>query len=270
MSLATLNELLDETCSIAGLVCLGWEEVQAFIEASEQAQTPIALMVGPGARAYMPLEIWAKMFIHKAEKAKTKIAIHLDHGASLDEVKLALDLGFTSVMYDGSRETLETNIKITSEMVKLAKQYGASSEGEIGFVGYANGEKSAGTNPEEAGQFARDTDVGFMAVSVGNVHLQTTADAEPDWNRLDALAKIERPLVIHGGSGFSAQTRIKMARDYNVKKFNIGTELRQIYGKSLRQTFVDDENIFDHLTLSKSVHQPLVSKAQEIINNLKE
>lgn len=270
MTLANLNTLLDHTPSIAGLVCLGWEEVRAFVAAAEAENTPAALMVGPGARKFMPLEIWAKMLITAAKNSTVPLAVHLDHGASLEEVQLALDLGFSSVMYDGSSLSLEENIQITREVAKRARSYGASSEGEIGYVGYASGAESLGTDPEEAKIFAQETEVDFMAVSVGNVHLQTDTHAQPNWDLLSEVAKLNKNLAIHGGSGLLVEDRIKMARDFGVRKFNIGTEIRQVYGQTLRKALAEDKEIFDHLSISNILHPALVSVTRTVIKELKE
>ncbi len=270
MTLANLNTLLHHTPAIAGLVCLGWEEVRAFVEAAEYEHTPVALMVGPGARQFMPLEIWAKMLMTAAQNSTIPIAVHLDHGASLDEVQQALDLGFSSVMYDGSRLPLEDNIKITCEVAKRARAYGASSEGEIGYVGYASGAESLGTDPQEAKIFAKETEVDFMAVSVGNVHLQTDTQAKPKWDLLSEIAKLNKNLAIHGGSGLLVEDRIRMAKELGVRKFNIGTEIRQVYGQSLRKTLADDKEIFDHMAISNAIHPALVGAVRAVIKELRE
>lgn len=259
---------LPDGAALAGLVCLGFEEVRAFVEAAEAEATPAILMVGPGARAAMPLEIWGPMLRHAVEGARAPLAIHLDHGRDLDEVKLALDLGFSSVMYDGSLLPFGDNVTNTLEMVSLAARYRASSEGEIGVVGYSGGAQSHGTDPAEAARFAAETGVDLLAVSIGNTHLQREAEAAVDWNRAAALATIGTPLVIHGGSGIAVDDRDRLRREFGIRKFNIGTEIRQVYGAALRQTLDDDRALFDHLTIAKGVHAPLVTAARRVIGQL--
>jgi len=145
------------------------------LAAAEAAGCPVILQAGPGCRAHTPLPILGKMFRHLAQAASVPVVAHLDHGYTYDECSEALDSGFSSLMFDGSRKPLAENIAETAQIAKLAHDNAISCEGEIGFVGYDNGEASAGTDPDEAAIFARDTGVDAMAVSVGNVHLQQNA-----------------------------------------------------------------------------------------------
>jgi len=139
-------------------------------------------------------------------------------------------------MFDGSRKPLAENIAETAQIAKLAHDNAISCEGEIGFVGYDNGEASAGTDPDEAAIFARDTGVDAMAVSVGNVHLQQNASDGLDEARIRAIEAVtDVPLVIHGGSGVPAAQRRALAQGSNICKFNIGTELRMAFGTALRE-----------------------------------
>ena len=119
MSLVSINEVIDgfEGGALVGLVCLGWEEVRAFVEAAELENTPAILMVGPAARANMPLPIWGSMLAMAAKAAKVPLATHLDHGKSLEDVKIALEHGFSSVMYDGSALPLAQNIELLRDVV---------------------------------------------------------------------------------------------------------------------------------------------------------
>jgi len=176
MTLCTLSQVLQPALrdgyAVAGLVCLGWEDMLAYVKAAEAEQCPVILQAGPGCREHTPVPILGAMFRHIAEKASVPVVAHLDHGYSLEECEQAIAAGFTSVMYDGSRKPLQQNIDETAAIAELAHAAGVSCEGEIGFVGYADGEKSNGTNPDEAEKFARETRVDAMAISVGNVHLQ--------------------------------------------------------------------------------------------------
>ena len=146
MTVATLAEVLQPALhdgyAVAGLVCLGWEESRAYVEAAEAEAAPAILMVGPGARGHMPLQVWGPMLRHLAEQASVPICVHLDHGYSLEECRVALEAGFSSLMYDGSRLSLDENIARTREVTELAHGAGISCEGEIGFVGYPNAGKS--------------------------------------------------------------------------------------------------------------------------------
>ena len=164
--------------AIAGLVVLGWEDALAFTQAADETKIPIILQAGPSCRAHTPVPILGKMFRYLADQTKTPICCHLDHGYSIDECKEGMDNGFTSVMYDGSKLPLKTNINISSKIAKLANSYKISLEGEVGIVGYHNGKISEGTNIDEAKKFANESGVDAMAISVGNTHLQTSKIAK--------------------------------------------------------------------------------------------
>jgi len=209
MTVATLAEVLqpalNDGYAVAGLVCLGWEDMLAYVAAAEAERCPLILQAGPGCREHTPLPVLGAMFRHLAENASVPVVLHLDHGYSYADCAMAIDCGFTSVMFDGSRKPLDENIRETAAIVALAHQAGVSCEGEIGFVGYDGGEESLGTDPAEAGRFAAETQVDAMAVSVGNVHLQQDASASIDTDRLRAIeALTDTALVIHGGSGIDA------------------------------------------------------------------
>ena len=176
MPLVTLKDVLQPALkngyAVGGLVTLGWEDMRAYIAAAEALGCPLILQAGPGCREHTPLPILGKMFRHLAEAASVPVVAHLDHGYTYDDCSEALDSGFTSLMFDGSRKVLKDNIAETKKIADMAHTAGISCEGEIGFVGYDNGEASAGTDPEEAAIFATETGVDAMAVSVGTVHLQ--------------------------------------------------------------------------------------------------
>jgi fructose-bisphosphate aldolase class II len=275
MTFATLSEVLGPArkggYAIAGLVTLGWEDMRAFVAAAEAEDTPVILQAGPGCRAHTPLPVLAAMLRHLAEGAGVPVVVHLDHGNSFDECAQAIDLGFTSVMYDGSRLSLSENIDRTAAVAALAHAAGVSCEGEIGFVGYDAGAASLGTEPEEAAAFAAQTRVDAMAVSVGNVHLQTDAKARLDRGRLAAIAALcpDVPLVIHGGSGVAADQRRALAAAGLVTKFNIGTELRQTFGQALRGALVTDAQVFDRIAILSQVEAPLRDATRAILRNLR-
>lgn len=274
MTLATLAEVLQPAMAggyaVAGLVTLGWEDMRAFVAAAEAEECPVILQAGPSCRAHTPLPVLGKMFRHLAESARVPVVAHLDHGYTVDECKEALDAGFTSLMFDGSRKPLIDNIAETRAIAEMAHDAGISCEGEIGFVGYADGESSAGTDPEEAALFARETSVDAMAISVGNVHLQQDKQGGLDEGRIAAVqALTDVPLVIHGGSGVPVDQRRRLARTSNICKFNIGTELRMAFGHALRVAVNADPDRFDRVAILKETHDPMVAATRRVLAALK-
>lgn len=273
MSRATLSEVLLPALAgrhaIAGLVVLGWEDARAYTQAAEAEGLPVILQAGPGFRRHMPLSVIAAMFNHLAENASVPVVTHLDHSVSLEEIRQAIDLGFTSVMYDGSKLDLDRNIAETARAAEAAHAAGVSCEGEIGFVGYAEGAPGSVTDPAEAGRFAHETGVDALAISAGNVHLQTAKTAVIDFEAIQAIEAVtDLPLVLHGGSGISSADRRRLARETRVCKFNIGTELRMTFGKALRALLADEPALYDRMTILQRTEGPLGEQARSILREL--
>jgi len=271
--LATLAEVLApamaEGYAVAGMVVLGWEDARAFVQAAEAERAPIILQAGPSCRAHTPMPVLAAMFRTLAERSAVPVVAHLDHGQSADECEEAIDCGFTSVMFDGSRLPLAENIARTFAVVKRAVAAGVSVEGEIGFVGYAGGALSRGTDPEEARRFADETGVDAMAVSVGNVHLQRGSEGTIDVDRLRAIEAVTRiPLVIHGGSGIPAATRRELSATSRICKFNIGTEVRAVFGSALRRVLAEHPDEFDRVAILSKVIPDLRDATRRVLRSL--
>jgi fructose-bisphosphate aldolase class II len=273
MPLVTLAEVLGPAMrlgyAVPGLVCLGWEDARAYTMAAESVRAPVILQAGPGARAHMPLRVWAAMFRELGHASSVPVVAHLDHGHSPEECQAGLDAGFTSVMFDGSRLPLDDNIRKTAQVAAMAHAAGASCEGEIGFVGYAEGAPSLGTDPAEAALFAAETGIDAMAVSVGNVHLQQNTGAGLDLARIHAIKAIcPVPLVIHGGSGVPKPERSALASASAISKFNIGTELRMAFGAALREAVNREPERFDRIAILAETHGPASAMAMEIFATL--
>jgi len=266
----TLQKALSNNYAVAGLVTLGWEDMKAYIEAAEQENCPIILQAGPSCRRHTPIPILGKMFNYLAENAVVPVVAHLDHGYTENECRIAIDSGFSSIMFDGSKKTLNENIDETAKICELAHAAGVSCEGEIGFVGYSGGERSSGTVPEEASIFAKDTKIDAMAISVGNVHLQENKEGRLDEDRIRAIEEVtDIPLVIHGGSGVPVAQRTFLSQNSKICKFNIGTELRSSFGHALREAINIDTTRFDRIQIFKDIHEPLVEKTRSVLRPLK-
>ena len=271
--IASLNEVLtaakQTNTAVAGLVCLGWEDMRAYVHAAEIENQSVIIQAGPSCRKHTPLSVLGPMMRYLAEQASVPVVVHLDHGASIDECRQAIASGFSSVMYDGSRLPLQDNIEATRTVVELAHRQGISVEGEIGFVGYAEGETSATTDPQEAAIFAKETGIDAMAISVGNVHLQLDSETELDERLINEIQELtDIPLVIHGGSGVPAAQRSKLAATTNICKYNIGTELRVLFGSELRNVLVEDAQMFDRIKILGALESRLVEGARVVLRSL--
>ena len=266
----TLQKALKLNYAVAGLVTLGWEDMIAYVEAAEQENCSVILQAGPSCREHTPLPILGKMFNYLADNTSVPVVAHLDHGYSEEECKIAIDSGFSSIMFDGSRKSLNENIDQTAKICEIAHSAGVSCEGEIGFVGYSGGEGSAGTDPDEASRFAMETNIDAMAISVGNIHLQENKEGGLDEDRIRKIEAVTHiPLVIHGGSGVPVAQRTFLSQKSKICKFNIGTELRSSFGEALRVSVNKDLNRFDRIQILRDTHRPLVDKTRAVLKALK-
>ncbi len=274
MTVATLTEVLAAAqagrYAVAGLVVLGWEDARAYVEAAEESGIPIILQAGPGCRKHTPVPILGKMFRTLAEQARVPIVCHIDHAFTLDECRQGIDHGFSSVMIDGSELPIADNIALTRRVVEVARAANVSVEGEVGLVGYSGGSASDATSPQEAARFDRESGADALAISVGNVHLNTTKTSGID---LAALAAIEDvtglPLVLHGGSGIPVAMRQHLARTTRVRKFNVGTEIRMTFGAALRKALADNPDSFDRIALLSQTMPAMRQEAASIIKALR-
>ena len=273
MTAKNLNSVLvkanKNNYAVAGLVVLGWEDALAYTKAADETGIPIILQAGPGCRKHTPVPILGKMFQHLANQTKTHIVCHIDHGYSFKECLEGIDNGFNSVMFDGSKLPIKENIRLTSLIVKRAHVAGVSVEGEVGFVGYNKGKSSKLTKTEEAELFARESGADAMAISIGNTHLQTEKIAKIDFNKLKEIENVTNiPLVLHGGSGISSIVRRKLARNSNVAKFNIGTELRMLFGNTIRKNISRNKKMYDRVELLKPTINEMKKLSKKIISNI--
>ena len=274
MTVATLVDVLQPAIAgrygVAGLVVLGWEDARAYVEAAEELSVPIILQAGPGARKHTPVAILGKMFRYLAEQANVPVVCHIDHALTVEECVQGIDNGFTSVMIDGSSLPISENIELTSRVVEIAHRAGVSVEGEVGVVGYLSGAASAYTSPEEALRFDQKSGADALAISIGNVHLNTAKTSGINIESLRAIEAVTRlPLVLHGGSGIPLDVRSMLARETRVKKFNIGTELRMAFGNGLRNYLKEHPLSFDRNEILGATAMASKAEAKRVLMGLK-
>jgi fructose-bisphosphate aldolase class II len=257
--------------SVACFNVFGWEDARAVVEGAAELNAPVILAVNLDFRQFMPLQAICVMLRSLAESAAVPVCIHLDHTYELDEVLRAVDLGFSSVMYDGSQLTLEENIAGTQRVAQYAHAAGCSVEAEIGSVPYAEGRvhiKSELTQVSDAVRFAAESGTDAMAVSVGNVHRLQKPGASIDFVRLAQIeAAVRVPLVIHGTSGLFERDIVRLART-RIAKFNIGTVLRQAFGRGLRDTLARYPDRFDRLEIMREAMPAVSREAMRMISLL--
>jgi tagatose 1,6-diphosphate aldolase GatY/KbaY len=217
------------------------EGVRAVVTAAEEVQSPAMLQIHPSSLKYggSPL---VSLCLEAARAAAVPISVHLDHSTAAEAIRFALDAGMQSIMADGSHLPYAENLAFTREMTQLAHRYGAVVEAEIGRIsgtedGLSVAEKEAKmTDPVQAGEFVRATQVGALAVTIGNVHGEYRSEPKLDFER---LIKIRQQvgkdvlLVLHGASGLPAGM-ISRSIQLGVCKFNVNTEVRQAYMTTIR------------------------------------
>jgi len=203
--------------------------LQAVIEAAEELRSPIIIGTAEVLLPYGELQLIAPSIIEMAKKATVPVVVHYDHGLTFEKCMEALKLGFSSVMFDGSAGDYETNIANTREIVKIAHEFGATVEGEIGHVGNAdtadNDDGDLYTTPEQAVKYIEDTGVDALAIAIGTAHGAYIKKPELDFERLKEIRKAtDVPLVLHGGSGLTDDDFRGVIRD-GIAKVNIFTDL---------------------------------------------
>lgn len=231
MALVTMKKLLEqagkENRGVGAFSVGNMEMVKGAVWAAEELDTPIILQIAEVRLPHSPLALMGPMMVQAAKEAKVDVAVHLDHGLTMETVKKALELGFTSVMYDSSTYPFDENMARTREVVEIAKKYGATVEAELGLVGGSeDGSCDHGircTDPEDAKVFCENTGIDALAVAIGNAHGNYPVAPTLAFDVLEEIdRKTEIPLVLHGGSGITDED-FRRAISLGIVKVNIAT-----------------------------------------------
>jgi len=252
--LANLNDVLwkaqKEHYAVGLFNTTDTDMLQAVIETAEELGSPVIIGTAEVLLPYGELKLLAPAMVAAAERASVPVVVHYDHGLTFDRCMEALQLGFTSIMFDGSAGDAEKNLTETAEIVDIAHTMGVSVEGEIGHVGQADDENGAATDqytmPAEAVEFVRATGVDALAVAIGTAHGLYKTHPCLDIDRLRKIrAALNTPLVLHGGSGLSDDD-FRNTIAAGIAKVNIFTDLC-VAGKAAMQRGLDQG--FDYLTV---------------------
>lgn len=247
-----------------------FEMVPAMIKAAEELNVPIILQTSLGTAEYIGFEPLIAAVKALAEKSTISVALHMDHCKDMDALKKVIDLGYSSVMYDGSALPLEENIENTKKIVAYAHEHGVSVEGEVGSIGGAEEgvvvakDAAMYTKPEDALHFASATGVDALAVSIGTTHGQYKSKAKINYELLNELkAKLgDTGLVLHGGTGVSDEDMRRCVRE-GMKKINVGTELNKSYIEVVSKTFTAED--VTPLTSLRNLLGPANDKIKEVV-----
>ena len=257
MSYVTSEEMLNAAregrYAIGAFNVENMEMAMAVVSAAEELNAPVILQTTPSTVKYASLALYAANARALADAAKVPVALHLDHGSSFDLAKDAILAGYSSVMIDGSKETLDNNIAVTRRVV-LEASGRVPVEAELGTVGgkedstVATG--TAYTDPDDAVRFVKETQCSSLAVGIGTAHGIYVGTPVLDVDRLTAIRKkLEEndcviPLVLHGASGLTDEA-VKACIAEGICKVNFATELRQAYTAGVKEYLASDPDVFD-------------------------
>lgn len=255
MPFVTLKEVLTEAergrYAVGAFNTNNMEIVQAIVEAAEEERAPVILQASQGALKYAGIHYITAMVQAAVASSTVPVVLHLDHGTSFEQTMLCLKHGFTSVMFDGSKYSLEENIALTRRVAEVAHAMGASIEGELGKIGGTEDDITVAerdalfTDPAEARQFVEEAQVDALAVAIGTAHGPYKGEPVLDFARLTEInERIDTPLVLHGASGVP-ESSIRKAVELGIQKINIDTELRQAFTRGVQQVIQAKPGEFD-------------------------
>ena len=233
---------------VAAFNAINLETVEAIAAGAESANHPVIVQISENAvRYHGGLAPLAHAAIAVASNAAMPISLHLDHATDERLVGIAVDLGFSSVMYDASQLAYEENLTRTAAVVRRCHDRGAHVEAELGEVGGKNGAHAPGvrTDPAQAAAFVASTGVDALAVAVGSSHKMTTRDAALDEALISAIRRaVDVPLVLHGSSGVS-DDGLRGAIAAGMTKINVATQLNKAFTAAVRETLGADPALVD-------------------------
>src|SRR5215470_4781115 len=262
-----------EGWALGGFNVFDLESARAVIDAGEKMAAPVLVQTSEGAVKHAGLANMVAIVRELAGRTRAPVALHLDHGKSVDLARAAVDAGYTSVMIDASRESFDENVRETRDIVAYAHARGVNVEAELGTLGGIEdlGEqatRSMLTDPAQAVRFAAETEVDALAVAIGTSHGAYKFKGEPrlDFDRLRTIAEhVALPIVLHGASSL-AHDEIAQAERYGAKleqaqgiphelirqavqggvaKVNTDSDLRLAALLRVRQTLAERPDLFN-------------------------
>ena len=231
MPLVKMSDLLvkakKEGYAVGSFSVANMEMVLGVIKALEETKSPAIIQIAEVRLNHSPLELIGPLMVAAAKNSSVPVAVHFDHGKTEEKIRQALEIGFTSVMFDGSHLPFEENAAKTAEIKRLAVHYGADCEGEIGCVGGSeDGSEDIAVNctsPAQAAEFYQKTGVDALAVAIGNAHGNYKQAPKLRFDILEQTANcVDAPLVLHGGTGILPDD-FRKCISLGIHKINIAT-----------------------------------------------
>ena len=262
--IVTLAEILkiasEHGNAVGAFNCTGLECVKAIIGAAEEMKNPVIIQYAELHKTYVDMETIVRIMLYEAEKATVPVCVHFDHGESVESCCKAIDLGFTSVMFDGSALPYEENIEKCVQVVEYARTKGVSVEAELGHIfaskigagergeKFTGSDESAYTDPDLAADFVKRTNVDALAVAFGTTHGVYLTKPVLDLDRIKLIKeKVDIPLVMHGGSGLNEED-YQTAIHNGIRKVNYYTYMSMAGGEAVKRMIkeTDNEIVFFH------------------------
>lgn len=220
--------------------------LEGVMQAAEANRSPVILAYGGDFQKYAPIRTFSAMLRAAAAGTELPVCIHWDHATSLDEIRLALDCGFSSVMIDASGESFEKNVAVTRQAVEMCRDRDVSVESELGHVGAESKVYDTAnyryTEPDKAGEFVARTGIDALAVAIGNVHGVYAAEPRINVELVRTIRRlVDVPVVLHGASGIG-DGDIRRCVAAGIGKINIFTELCQNAARSVAEGVAAGEN----------------------------
>ncbi len=251
MPLVNMKDMLEHAhangYAVGAFDLVSLDFLEAIMAAAEEARAPVILSLAESHFEYFDFELAMAATVRAARRASVPVAVHLDHGHSLESAVRGIRHGCNGVMVDASHHPFEGNVRITRAVAEMAHGCGVPVEGELGYVPGVEGEDAerhpgeiAYTTPEEAVRFVRETGVDFLAVSIGTVHGRMKGEPKLDFERLEEInVRLGIPLVIHGGTGLSDEQFRKLIAG-GVAKINYYTALSDAAAETIRANVAAD------------------------------
>ncbi|MEC6748824.1 class II fructose-bisphosphate aldolase [Marinilactibacillus sp. XAAS-LB27] len=221
------------------------EMMPEMIRAAKEMGSPIIIQTSIATARYIGFKVMVAVARQLAEDEMVDVALHLDHAQDFDDIKEAIDSGYTSVMYDGSQLPFKENIAKTRAVVQYAHKHGASVEGELGTIGgteegiHVEEADRVYTSPEDVVEFVKETGVDALAIAIGTNHGQFKSKTDVNIPLLKEIHKVtDIPLVVHGGTGVKEEDYPDLINN-GIRKFNVGTELLVNWTKEAKACFAE-------------------------------
>lgn len=248
MTLVNTGKILAEQPFVVAANAILLEQAEAILVASEAAETGLVLQLSENTiRYHGSIGPIGSALLAIAREAGTDISVHLDHATSPDLVLKAIDMGFSSVMFDGSQLEYEENLATTTRLAKASRDSGVWFEAELGEVGGKDGVHAPGvrTDPDQARHFVETTKVDGLAVAVGSSHAMAQKGSTLDFSLIEKLTDVVPvPLVLHGSSGVELGD-LRTAIKAGIRKVNVATEFNIIFNNAIRDYFLTSSSLSD-------------------------